>query len=214
MNLLHEATRRFTKKEKSLRASLCALWMNLFGVIVQTLLQDLRYGARMLMKAPGFTLIAVITLALGIGANTAIFSVVNAVLLRPLPYRDAERIVAIQELDPQGNRIQGTSANFLDWRSQNTVFAHLAAIRSRQSNLANLTNDGQAARIETAITSANFFEVFGVRPQAGRLFLPADEQAGHAPVVVISHGFWQRRLGEAASAIGQQLTLDGKSYTV
>src|SRR5215470_7359224 len=190
MNLLHEATRRFTKKEKSLRASLCALWMNLFGVIVQTLLQDLRYGARMLMKAPGFTLIAVITLALGIGANTAIFSVVNAVLLRPLPYRDAERIVAIQELDPQGNRIQVTSANFLDWRAQNTVFAHLAAIRSRQSNLANLANlanDGQAERIETAITSANFFEVFGVRPQEGRLFAPADEQAGHAPVVVLSH---------------------------
>ncbi|MGH9753690.1 MAG: ABC transporter permease, partial [Blastocatellia bacterium] len=178
---------------------------------MQTLFQDLRYGARMLLKNPGFTLIAVITLALGIGVNTAIFSVVNAVLLRPLPYRDAERIVAIQELNPQGDRIQVTSANFLDWRAQNTVFAQLAAIRSRQSNLA---NDGQAERIETAITSANFFEVFGAQPQAGRLFLPADEQAGHAPVVVLSHGLWQRRFGGAASAIGQQLTLDGKSYTV
>src|SRR5262245_27870639 len=149
---------------------------------MQTLIQDLRYGARGLSKNPGFSLIAVITLALGIGANTAIFSVVNAVLLRPLPYRDGERIVAIQELDLQGNRIQVTSANFLDWRAQNTVFAQLAAIRSRQSNLA---NDGQAERIETAITSANFFDVFGVRPQAGRLFSPADEQAGHAPVVEI-----------------------------
>ena len=178
---------------------------------MQTLWQDLRYGARMLMKQPGFTLIAVSTLALGIGANTAIFSVVNAVLLRPLPYRDAGRIVAIQELDPQGNRIQVTSANFLDWRAQNMVFAHLAAIRSRQSNL---VNDGQAERIETAITSANFFEVFGAQPQAGRLFLPADEQAGHAPVVVLSHGLWQRRFGGAASAIGRQLILDGKSYTV
>jgi putative ABC transport system permease protein len=177
---------------------------------MQTLWQDLRYGARMWMKQPGFTLIAVITLALGIGANTAIFSVVNAVLLRPLPYRDAGRIVAIQELGPQGNRIQVTSANFLDWRAQNTVFAQLAAIRSLQSNLA---NDGQAERIETAITSANFFEVFGARPQAGRLFAPADEQAGHAPVVVLSHGLWQRRFGGAASAIGQQLILDGKSYT-
>jgi len=178
---------------------------------MQTLWQDLRYGARMLCKNPGFTLIAVLTLALGIGANTAIFSVVSAVLLRPLPYRDAGRIVAIQELGPQGDRRQVTSANFLDWRAQNTVFAHLAAIHSLQSNLA---NDGQAERIETAITSANFFEVFGAQPQAGRLFAPADEQAGHAPVVVLSHGLWQRRFGGAASAIGQQLILDGKSYTV
>ena len=179
--------------------------------IVQALWQDLRYGARMLLKSPNITLTAVITLALGIGANTAIFSVVNAVLLRPLPYRDAERIVAIQELGPQGNRIQVTSANFLDWRAQNTVFGHLAAIRTRQSNLA---IDGQAERIETAITSANFFEVFGVRPQAGRLFLPADEQAGHAPVVVLSHRLWQRRFGGAASVFGQQLILDSRSYTV
>jgi putative ABC transport system permease protein len=178
---------------------------------MQTLWQDLRYGARMLMKQPGFTLIAVITVALGIGANTAIFSVVNAVLLRPLPYRDAGRIVAIQELGPQGNRIQVTPANFLDWRAQNTVFAQLAAIFSRQSNLA---NDGQAERIETAITSANFFDVFGARPQAGRLFLPADEQAGHAPVIVLSHKLWLRRFGGEASAVGQQLILDGKSYTV
>jgi putative ABC transport system permease protein len=178
---------------------------------MQTLWQDLRYGARMLMKQPGFTLIAVITLALGIGANTAIFSVVNAVLLRPLPYHDAGRIVAIQELGPQGDRRQVTPANFLDWRAQNTVFAQLAAIHSLQSNLA---NDGQAERIETAITSANFFEVFGARPQAGRLFAPADEQAGHAPVVVLSHRLWQRRFGGDANAVGQQLILDGKSYTV
>jgi putative ABC transport system permease protein len=178
---------------------------------MQTLWQDLRYGARMFLKAPNITLTAVFTLALGIGANTAIFSVVNAVLLRPLPYRDAERIVAIQELDPQGSRIQVTSANFLDWRAQNTVFAQLAAIRHKQSNLA---NDGQAERIETAITSANFFDVFGVRPQAGRLFLPADEQAGHAPVVVLSHKLWQRRFGGAASVIGRPLTLDGRSYEV
>jgi putative ABC transport system permease protein len=178
---------------------------------MQTLWQDLRYGARMLMKQPGFTLIAVITLALGIGANTAIFSVVNAVLLRPLPYRDAGRIVAIQELDPQGNRVQVTPANFLDWRAQNTIFAQLAAIFSRQSNLA---NDGQAERIETAVTSANFFEVFGAQPQAGRLFASADEQSGHAPVIVLSYKLWLRRFGGEASAVGQQLILDGKSYTV
>jgi putative ABC transport system permease protein len=178
---------------------------------MQTLWQDLRYGARMLSKNRGFTLIAVITLALGIGANTAIFSLVNAVLLRPLPYRDAERIVAIQELNPKGGLIQVTSPNFLDWRAQNTVFEHLAAFRWRQSNLA---GDGQAERIETAITSANFFDVFGAQARVGRLFLPSDEQAGHAPVVVISYGLWQRRFGAAASAVGQQLLLDDKSYTV
>src|SRR6266498_5382910 len=113
---------------------------------MQTLLQDLRYGARMLVKQPGFTLIAVLTLALGIGATTAIFSVVNAVVLRPLPYRDAARIVAIEELNPQGNRIQVTAPNFLDWRAQNTVFAQLAAIRTLATNLAGAD---QAERIDT-----------------------------------------------------------------
>jgi putative ABC transport system permease protein len=178
---------------------------------MQTLWQDLRYGARMLSKNRGFTVIAVITLALGIGANTAIFSLVNAVLLRSLPYLDAERIVAIQELNPKGDLIQVTSPNFLDWRAQNTVFEHLAAIRWRQSNLA---GDGQAERVEGAITSANFFEVFGAQARAGRLFLPSDEQAGHAPIVVISYGLWQRRFGAAASAVGEQLLIDDKSYTV
>src|SRR6266508_2356349 len=178
---------------------------------MQTLLQDLRYGARMLVKQPGFTLIAVLTLALGIGATTAIFSVVNAVVLRPLPYREAARIVAIEELNPQGNRIQVTAPNFLDWRAQNTVFAQLAAIRTLATNLAGAD---QAERIDTAITSANFFEVFGVAPQAGRLFQPADEVAGHAPVVVLSHGLGQRRFGGQMSAMGQQLLLDGRNYTV
>src|SRR5262245_11255855 len=118
---------------------------------MQTLWLDLRYGARMLMKQRGFTLIAVSTLALWIGSNTAIFSVVNAVLIRPLPYRDAGRIVAIQELGPQGNRVQVTPANFLDWRAQNTVFAQLAAIFSRQSNLA---HDGQEEGIDKEYTTA------------------------------------------------------------
>jgi predicted permease len=173
--------------------------------------QDLRFGLRMLAKKPGFTAIAVFTIALGIGANTAIFSVVNAVLLRPLPYRTADRIVAIQEINEQGKRVQITPANFLDWRAQNTVFENLSAIFTRGSNLAG--NDG-AERIDLAVTSADFFDVFGAQPQHGRLFIPDDEQAGHPPIVVISHGLWQRRYGGDPGIVGQAITLDGASYTV
>jgi putative ABC transport system permease protein len=178
---------------------------------IETLIQDLRFGARMLLKNPGFTLIAITTLALGIGANTAIFSVVNAVLLRPLPYREAERIVAIQELDKEGKRKQVTSANFLDWRTQQTTFASLAAISRRRANLA-LT--AEAERINLAVVSANFFDVFGLRAERGRLFAAADEQAGHAPVVVVSHSLWQSRFGGVNDLVGRNATIDGKSYTV
>src|SRR5438445_2882181 len=178
---------------------------------MNTLFKDIRYGLRSLLKHPGFTAIVVVTLAVGIGASSAIFSVVNTVLLRPLPYRQSERIVAIQELTQDGKRVQVTPANFLDWRAQNTVFAHLAAILTRPANLA-LAD--QAERIDLAMTSANFFSVFGAQPEHGRLFIPADEQAGHAPIVVVSHGLWQRRFGGEASLVGKPITLDGVSYTV
>jgi putative ABC transport system permease protein len=173
--------------------------------------QDLRFGFRMLFKKPGFTLIAVFTIALGIGANTAIFSMVNAVLLRPLPYPNADRIIAIQEISPEGKKIQITPANFLDWRAQNTVFEHLSAIFTRGSNLAG--NEG-AERIDIAVASADFFDVFGVHAQRGRLFLAEDEQAGHAPIVVISDGLWQRRYAGDAGIVGRSITLDGIGYTV
>src|SRR4030095_13426414 len=173
--------------------------------------QDLRFGFRMLFKKPGFTLIAVFTIALGIGANTAIFSMVNAVLLRPLPYPNADRIIAIQEISPEGKKIQITPANFLDWRAQNTVFEHLSAIFTRGANLAG--NDS-AERIDLAVTSADFFDVFGAQPQHGRLFVPEDEQAGHPPIVVISHGLWQRRYGGDPGIVRQAIVLDGASYTV
>jgi putative ABC transport system permease protein len=141
---------------------------------MESIIKDIRYGVRGLLKHPGFTAIVVVTLALGIGASTAIFSVVDNVLLRRLPYRNAERIVAIQEVNREGKRGQITSANFLDWRAQNTVFEHLAAIRTTTSNLA---LSDQAERIDLAVANANFFDVFGVTPQYGRLFLPQDEQA-------------------------------------
>src|SRR5919112_917736 len=178
---------------------------------MRTLWQDVRYGARAMRANPGFTLVAVVALALGVGANTAIFSVVNAVLLRPLQYPNAERIVAIQELSPEGRRVQVTPANFLDWREQATAFEHMAAIFTRPANLA--VGD-EAERIDFAMTSAAFFEVFGVRPRAGRFFLPEEEKAGHAPVVVLSHALWQRCFGADASIVGKSVTLDGRPYEV
>jgi predicted permease len=178
---------------------------------METLFKDIRYGVRSLLKHPAFTVIVIVTLALGIGATTAIFSVVNTVLLRPLPYPQADRIVAIQELNADGKRVQVTPANFLDWRAQNTVFEHLAAILTRPGNLA---SGDQAERIELAMTSANLFAVFGVQPERGRLFLPGDEQAGHAPIVVISHALWQRRFAGDPELVGKSITLDGQSYTV
>jgi len=178
---------------------------------MNTLFKDIRYGVRSLLKHPGFTALVVITLAVGIGASSAIFSIVNTVLLRPLPYAQAERIVAIQELNREDKRVQVTPADFLDWRAQNTVFEQLAAILTRPANLA-LAD--QAERIDLAMTSANFFSVFGAQPERGRFFVPADEQAGHAPIVVVSHELWQRRYGGDASLVGKPITLDGVSYTV
>ncbi|HKR12941.1 MAG TPA: ABC transporter permease [Pyrinomonadaceae bacterium] len=175
------------------------------------LFKDLRYGFRSLLKRPGFTAIVIVTLALGIGASTAIFSVVNSVMLRRLPYATAERIVAIQEVNQEGRRIQTTAANFYDWRQQTTVFEHLAAIRQTSANLA-LAD--QAERIDLAQTSTNFFDVFGTKPQYGRLFIPSDEQAGHDPVVVVGDGLWRRRFGSDPNLVGRQITLDGRNYTV
>jgi putative ABC transport system permease protein len=177
----------------------------------QTFRQDLRYGMRVLIKKPVFTLIAVLTLALGIGANTAIFSVVNAVLLRPLPYADPGRLVMIQETRGNGNPAQVTPANFIDWRAQNSVFEQLAATATRDVNL---TGVGEPERVTMTIASANLFDLLGAKPILGRVFRPDEEQVGHAPVTVISHGLWQRRFGGDQSLVGKTISLDGQSYTV
>src|ERR1051325_10910212 len=174
---------------------------------MQIFWQDIRYGLRALRSNYTFTLIAVVALALGIGANTAIFSVVNAVLLRPLPYPHQERIIAIQELSKDGKRVQVTPANFLDWRAQSTSYEQLAAIYERTATLA---NENEADRINLAMTSASLFDVFGLKAERGRLFIPEDEQAGHVPIVVISHGLWQRRFGADEEIVGRGITLDGR----
>src|SRR5215467_5591348 len=169
---------------------------------MQTLLQDLRYGARMLAKRPGFTLIAVLTLALGIGANTAIFSVVNAVLLRPLPYEQPERLTVLYETNPQQGRDEMSVSypNFIDWRAQSQSFEQLAAFRSGGVIF---TGKYEPARLQAYVVSADLFALLRVKPLRGRVFLPEEDKVGGAPVVVVSHGFWQSQFGGDEKLIGQ-----------
>ncbi|HEU0173606.1 MAG TPA: ABC transporter permease [Blastocatellia bacterium] len=180
---------------------------------MQTLWQDLRYGARMLLKNPGFALIAVITIALGIGANTAIFSVVNAALLRPLPYEESERLVVLYETNPQQGRdeMNVSYLNFADWRAQSKSFDQLAACLYGGMVL---TGKDELARLQIAAVSADFFAMLRVKPLRGRIFLPEEDKVGGAPVVVVSHALWQSRFGGDEGLIGRQITLDGKSRTV
>jgi putative ABC transport system permease protein len=180
---------------------------------LETLWQDVRFGMRMLVKNPMFTAIAVVALALGIGANSAIFSVVNTILLRPLPYHDPERLVMVWEDDTKGGFPKDTpaAANFIDWREQNQVFEDMAAIASESFNL---TGDGEPERIDGRRVSASLFPLLGVEPHLGRVFLPEEDQPGAHRVVLISHGLWQRRFGGEANIVGRSLTLNGESFTV
>jgi putative ABC transport system permease protein len=172
---------------------------------------DLRHGLRVLTKNPGFTFVALVALALGIGANTAIFSVVHAVLLRPLPYNNPDRLVTVFETEPELAKTPVTPADFLDWREQNRVFAHLAAI---QWSGFNLTGGSVPERIRGAKVSVDFFATLGVQPELGRGFLPQEESPGADQIVVLSHGLWGRRFGKDPGIIGKTLTLDGRSFTV
>src|SRR5881296_3666962 len=142
---------------------------------MQTLLQDLRYGARMLRKRPGVTLVAIITLALGIGANTAIFSVVNGVLLRPLPYKDPDRLVALWENVPSHGRWRAAPANFFDWKKQNTLFEDIAAYGGSAMTL---TGDGEPEQLIGTMVSSGYFGVVGVEPIRGWSFLPEEYEPG------------------------------------
>ena len=174
---------------------------------------DLRYGVRMLWKNKGFTAVAVIALALGIGANSAIFSVVNTVLLRPLPYREPERLVMVWEDNSKIGYPHDTpaAANYIDWRDQNQVFEGMAATADVSFNL---TGAGDPERFDGKRVSANFFKLLGVEPQLGRTFLPEEDVPGANKVVVLSHGLWQRRFGSDASLVGKSITLNGEGYTV
>ncbi|HEV2915193.1 MAG TPA: ABC transporter permease [Pyrinomonadaceae bacterium] len=181
--------------------------------MMSTFWQDLRYGARMLLRKPGFTLVAVITLALGIGANTAIFTVVNAVLLRSLPYPQPEQLVRIGGTNLQRNKTLGTMSpqDFYDWRDRNTVFESIAAYDSWSPSL---TGTGEPERLAAGRVSASFFNVLKSEPALGRSFLPTEEQRGNQMVAVLSYGLWQRRFGADPKIVGRQIMLNSVGYTV
>ncbi|HKQ53228.1 MAG TPA: ABC transporter permease [Pyrinomonadaceae bacterium] len=177
-----------------------------------TFWQDVRYGIRLLLKTPGVTFVAVLALALGIGANTAIFSVVNTVLLRPLPYDKPEQLAVALNVNLKRGVTQTSFSflNFADYRAQNSSFESLAAYNDVSSALTGETPE-QVAGIDA---TAELFRVLGVKPLLGRTFAPEDERAGGVPVIVISHGMWQRRFGSDPKIVGRQITLDGKSRTI
>src|SRR5262249_12506783 len=213
MNFLHAATRRFTKREKSLRASLCALWMNLFGGIMQTIWQDLRYGARMLMKQPGFTLIAVLTLALGIGANTAIFTVVNAVLLRPLSYRVPDRIMRLAPDWPNAGFRSASELKFIFWREHSQAFDGVAATIGIGSGV-NLSGGSEPEFVTGVRVSADFFRVLGVNPAIGRGFTKEEDSPSGERVVILSDGLWRRRVGGDPGIVNKNGSINGNPYLV
>jgi len=179
-------------------------------------IQDLRYAVRQVRKAPGFAAVAVVTLALGIGANTSIFSVVNGVLLRSLPFPDSDRLVRVWHTPPQSS-FPGIStftispANFLDWQNQNHVFSSMAIYGYRGFTL---TGGDKAEQVDASGVSAEFFSTLAVQPMLGRVFSTEEDQPGQSQVAVVSEGFWQRRYGRNEGLVGSTLQLNDKNYTV
>src|SRR2546423_2431804 len=178
---------------------------------MNTLWQDIRYGWRMLRRQPGFTFVAVITLALGIGANTAIFSVVNAVLLRPLPYAEADRLVWLAERHEEIAARWVSYPNFLDWQSRSKSFEAMAAIRGWQMTL---TGSGDAQAINARLVTADYFRVMRAEPLLGRGFAADEDRFGAPHVAVLSYNFWQSQFGGDTGIIGQSLTLDHESFYI
>lgn len=179
--------------------------------MIADLWQDLRFGARMLVKNPGFSAVIVLTLALGIGANAALFSMVNGVLLSPLPYPEPERLVALNQRTLNAAAGSISYPNFLDWQKENQTFSAMAV--SRSSSFA-LVGTGEAERVSGRRVTANLFSVLGVKPALGRDFAPGEDEVGAPPVVIISAELWQRRFGGAPDAPGKSLTVDDRSYTI
>lgn len=181
--------------------------------LFETLWHDVRYGVRMLRKHPGFALTVMITLGLGIGANATIFSVINAVLLEPLPYREPDRLIRLWETNPGGGltEVAVSVPNFQDWRRDQSVFEQLAASENATFNL---TGSGEPQRVAAAKITANLIPTLGVAPALGRSFLPEEEGVGANHVVLLSHGLWQRQFGSDPSLVNNTILLNGESYTV
>jgi predicted permease len=180
-------------------------------VWLEQLIQDLRYGLRSLRRAPGFTIVAVLTLGLGIGATTTIFSMVNAILLRQLPFKNPEQLVAVDSKRTDTGKHPFTIPDFIDYRDQNQTLEQLAAFANWS---ASLTGSGEAERVQGMRISANAFQLLGVEAVAGRALIPEDDTPGRQHVVVLSHGLWQRRFGADPRLVGQTLLLNGNSYTI
>ena len=183
---------------------------------MNNILQDLKYAFRVLRKNPGFALGAIIVLALGIGANSAIFSVVNAVLLRPLPYTDAERIAMVYHVPPQksfpGMKIFAVSpANYLDWKSQSSAFDAMSIFHGTTMTV---TGKDQPEAMPGIVVSSEFFQVFGAAPLMGRTFTPEEDADGHGHVVVLSYPFWQNYFGADPNVIGKNLAFNGQPYSI
>jgi predicted permease len=173
--------------------------------------QDLPYAVRLLLKSPGFAAIAILTLALGIGANTALFSIVNGVLLNPLPYPHSEQLVAVSEKRPGDDKSPPVYLNFLDWGRETQTFASMAIYRNKDYNV---SGTAEAQRLTGYMISADFFSTLGVNPVLGRTFRPEDDVIGAAPVVVLGGGFWNRAFGASPDVAGKSLILNGTSYTI
>jgi len=176
-----------------------------------TLAQNLRLALRRLKNNPGFTVVAVLTLALGIGANTAMFSIVNAVLLRPLPYRDPQRLILLSEHWPQFPRLSLSYLNYKDWRDQSHSFEAVGAVRN---SLMTMTGGAEAERLPTQNVTANLFDLLGVKPEMGRGFSDAEDKPGAPAVALISHGLWERRFSSSPGVLSQTITLDNHSYSI
>src|SRR5262245_50409681 len=178
---------------------------------MQNILRDIRYSLRRLLQRPGFAAAAIITLALGIGANTAIFSVVNGVLLRPLPYPEPERIVrlfeTVERTTMANDRMEVAPANFLDWQAQSQSFSGIAAYGFGNLPLA---GEGEAEVVPSAYVSANLFSVLGVAPLLGRTFTVEEDNPQNEFVALLSHGLWQRRFGGDPKVLGRTISLDGR----
>jgi putative ABC transport system permease protein len=183
--------------------------------MIENIFQDIRYGLRFLRKSPGFTAVTLLTLALGIGANTAIFSVVYGVLLRPLPYQEPSRLIVLNETTPRVGTVSVSYPNFQDWRVQSHAFSKMAAVSGVSFNLAGAGSGlDQPENISGEAVSSDFLSMLGVRPVLGRNFDASQDQAGTAPVVLLSYPLWQSHFGGARNVLGRSVALDGRSFTI